>query len=143
VKPLSCTQHTVKLQICTLRNYVFLDLTHFITWSQPSTCKNNGKLSSLLVFSNLHFFSWRWKGMWFFGILIWTVQRNIVPLAYIQRFYHKMCIYLQIQVHELHVRELGQLTDTDRYSYMFFCAVHCNVIIKYKPTKSTFSKLIF
>jgi len=50
------------------------------------------------------------------------MQINIVPLAYIQRFYQKMCVYmyLKIQLHELQVKELGQLTNTNTYSYMFF-----------------------
>ena len=35
-----------------------------------------------------------------------------------------------------------ELQDTKRY-FMFFFTVQCNIIVHYKQTKSTFSKLIF
>jgi len=39
---------------------------------------------------------------------------------------------------------LGNTGNNGQFKDFFFCTVHCNnIVIKYKPTKFNFSKLIF
>ena len=106
-------------QICTL--FVLTMERHMIT--RHSYLRIAKKYCALCLYSRV-----LPQNMHIFAILSWAVKRNIVPFAYIQGFWHRMCIYLRIQLHELHVSKLGQFTDTNTYSYMFFFFAPCIVM---------------
>ena len=51
--------------------------------------------------------------------------------------FHRLCVILAV------VSIVKQNFKEINWFFYVFCAVHCSIIIQYKPTKYTFSKLIF